>query len=115
MRSSKHGDGGVSLDQFIASAVAEKVGMLRGAQEPQLVAAAGRSSGPRAVSAENEKGDLFSSYEAAADALDNGDPTRSWNEVRYWRWPTVTPPKVRMAEIIKRRAAKFPWIEQTDS
>jgi hypothetical protein len=24
-----------------------------------------------------------------------------WDDMRYWRWPTVTPPKVRRAEIIK--------------
>jgi hypothetical protein len=54
-------------------------------------------------------------YEPAAGGFEAGESAPGWDDARYWRWPTVTPPKVRRAEIIKRRAAKFPWVEQTDS
>ena len=88
---------GVSLEQFISAAVAERIGSLR-APVPPLVAVA-RRAGPVTVNPHK----------------DNPESSVGWSDSRYWRWPAVTPPKVRRSEIIKRRAAKFPWIEQTDS
>jgi integrase len=102
---------GVSLDQFVAAAVAEKV------------MAMARGSGPIAVNPHIDDEALLlgahlspsMQYEPAAGGFEAGESAPGWDDARYWRWPTVTPPKVRRAEIIKRRAAKFPWIEQTDS
>jgi hypothetical protein len=98
---------GVSLDQFIAAAVAEKVN-----------SAAWRS---RSISV-NPHVDVEPlllgahlstslQYEPGAGGFEVGESAPGWDDARYWRWPTVTPPKVRRAEIIKRRSAKFPWIE----
>jgi hypothetical protein len=100
---------GVSLDQFIAAAVAEKV-------------VSARRSGPIS-DPDIDADDLLlgahlspdAQYQPGTGGFDAGESAPGWDDARYWRWPTVTPPKVRRAEIIKRRAAKFPWVEQTDS
>jgi hypothetical protein len=35
------------------------------------------------------------------------------DEALFWRRPAVTPPNVRRAAIIKKRSAKFPYIDRT--
>jgi hypothetical protein len=111
-------DNGVSLDQFIATAVAEKVDSLRRAQEPLLAATTPRFSGPVTGNPHCDNDLIFGARmrrEVAEGGIEPGDSRPGWDDMRYWRWPSVTPPPVRRAEIIKRRAAKFPWIDQTDS
>jgi hypothetical protein len=116
---------GVSLDQFIAAAVAEKVGSLRASivdsmREPQLAATARRSTGAIAFSPQMGSDPLTLDehvshrrrYEALEPGSEAGDPGPGWSDSRYWRWPSVTPPKVPRAEIIKRRSSKFPWVER---
>jgi integrase len=98
---------GVSLDQFIAAAVAEKVrdtasrsrSINGNASADELTLLLGAHLSPSLQ------------YEPGAGGLAAGESAPGWDDARYWRWPTVTPPKVRRSEIIKRRAAKFPWIE----
>ena len=92
---------GLSLNQFIAdavaAAVADKVGGAVGSMaDSPFVAAVRRPY----RSTPNE--------EIQGDGLANGDP----DEARYWRRPKVTPPNVRRAAIIKKRSAKFPWGER---
>ena len=93
--------GGVSLDEFIAAAVADKVGAVCAALESMpdspFVAAVRRPYGSIAVPNE----------EIQEGGLANG------GEARYWRRPKVTPPNVRRAAIIKKRSAKFPWTGPT--
>jgi hypothetical protein len=116
---------GVSLDQFIAAAVAEKVGSLRAAalssmRVPQSAGIARTLSGSIAVNPHT--GDdalLFDAhfshrYDSAEHRLEAGDPSPGWSDSRYWRWPSVTPPKVPRAEIIKRCSSKFPWVDQRE-
>jgi integrase len=89
---------GLSLDQFIAAAVADKVGVLRAAMESMpelpLVAAVRRPYGSMAAT----------NGEILEDGLANGDP-----EARYWSRPKVSRPNVRRAAIIKKRSAQFPY------
>jgi integrase len=109
---------GVSLDQFIAAAVADKVGVLRAAMgstpDSPVVAAVRRSSGFMSIGLEkdNEAPNRLPSPEIKEEGLANGDPAETCNGARYWRRPTVTPPNVRRAAIIKRRSSKFPWVER---
>jgi hypothetical protein len=56
----------------------------------------------------NEHLSRSSSYEATADVSANGDP----DEARYWRRLKVTPRNVRRVAIIKKRSAKFLWVER---
>jgi hypothetical protein len=93
---------GLSLNQFIAdavaAAVADKVGGAVGSMaDSPFVAAVRRPY----RSTPNE--------EIQGDGLANGDP----DEARYWRRPKVTPPNVRRAAIMKKRSAKFPWTGPT--
>jgi hypothetical protein len=109
---------GVSLDQFITAAVADKVGVLRAAMgsipDSPVVAAVRRPYGLMAIGSEKDNGSLnrLPRQEIKEDGLANGDPARACNEVRYWRRPTVIPPNVRRAAIIKKRSSKFPWVER---
>ena len=109
---------GVSLDQFITAAVADKVGVLRAAMgwmpDSPAVAAVRRPSSFMAIGLEknNEAANRLPSQEIKEDGLANGDPAKACNEARYWRRPTVTPPNVRRAAIIKKRSSKFPWVER---
>jgi integrase len=97
---------GVSFDQFIAAAVAEKVKVT------------GRRSRSISVSQQVDVEPLLlgahlspsARYEPGAGGLESGESAPGWDDARYWRWPTATPPKVRRSEIIKRRSAKFPSI-----
>jgi integrase len=99
---------GISLDQFIANAVAaavaEKVGLMRTSQvglvpDSPLVAAVRRPYGPIAMGSGKE-------VEAIQGGLAKGD----LDEALFWRRPAVTPPNVRRAAIIKKRSAKFPMV-----
>jgi integrase len=106
------GADGVSLDQFIEAAVAEKISSTRAANKT-------RRSGHISVNPDIDTDALLlgahlspsALYKPGAGGLAAGESAPGWDDARYWRWPTVTPPKVRRSEIIKRRAAKFPWIE----
>jgi integrase len=107
---------GLSLDEFIEAAVAEKMGLTCAAKKT-------RRLGPIRVNPDIDTDVLVlgahlspsRQYEPGAGGLEAGESAPGWDDARYWRWPAVTPPPVRRAEIIKRRAAKFPWIDQTDS
>jgi hypothetical protein len=85
---------GLSLNQFIAAAVAEKVGAVESMPDSPLVAAVRRPYGSMAAT----------NGEILEDGLANGDP-----EARYWSRPKVSRPNVRRAAIIKKRSAKFPY------
>jgi hypothetical protein len=97
---------GISFNQFIAAAVADKVGTIRAAMgsmtDSPLVPAVRRSYGSVAMGSGKE-------VEAIQDGLAKGD----LDEASFWRRPKVTPPNVRRAAIIKKRSAKFPWTGPT--
>jgi integrase len=106
---------GVSLDEFIAAAVAEKVGSLR--------AAAGRITRQPRLSTRGSRGideglildgdcSPGMGYDVAKGSLETFDPELEWYNAHNWRRPSITPPKVRKSEIIKRRSSKFPWMER---
>ena len=107
------GADGISLDQFIAAAVAERIHSIRATETTRRLA-------PVSVNPLIDDEALLLGAHLSADAqyqpgtggFDAGESAPGWDDARYWRWPTITPPKVRRSEIIKRRAAKFPWIEQ---
>jgi integrase len=102
---------GVSLDQFIAAAVAEKVRDT--ASRSRSINGNASADGLTLLLGAHLSADA--QYQPGAGGFEAGESAPGWDDARYWRWPTVTPPKVRRSEIIKRRAAKFPWVEQTDS
>jgi hypothetical protein len=79
-----------------------------------LVAAARRPYGSIAIGLEkdDEAPNCLPSQEIKEDGLGSDDPPKGWNEARYWRRPTVAPPNVRRAAIIKKRSSKFPWVER---
>jgi integrase len=107
---------GISLDQFIAAAVAEKIHSIRATETTRRFAPV--SVNPHIDDEAPLLGARLSAdaqYEPGTGGFEAGESAPGWDDARYWRWPTVTPPKVRRSEIIKRRAAKFPWIDQTDS
>ena len=97
--------------------MADKVGVLCAAMgsmsDLPVVAAVRRPSGFMAVGSEkdNEAPNRLPSQEIKEDGLANGDSAKAGNEARYWRRPTVTPPNVRRAAIIRKRSSKSPWVE----
>jgi integrase len=103
---------GVSLDQFIAAAVAERIHSIRATETTRRLA-------PVSVNPHIDDEALLlgahlsadAQYQPGAGGFEAGESSPGWDDARYWRWPTVTPPKVRRAEIIKKMSAKFPWIE----
>jgi integrase len=106
------GADGVSLDQFIAAAIAEKIDSVRAAGQAR---GSGCISNPLIDDEALLLGAHLSAdaqYQPGGGGFEAGESAPGWDDKRYWRWPTVTPPKVRRSEIIKRRAAKFPWVEQ---
>jgi predicted HicB family RNase H-like nuclease len=86
---------GLSLNQFIAAAVADKV---RSVPDSPVVAAVRRPGKSGGVGlAEENKG------EGSA----KGDSVREWMETRYSRRQTLTAPHFRRAAIIRNRSSKF--------
>ena len=97
---------GLSLDQFIAAAVADKVGAVCAAAESMpdsaFVAAVRRDGKSRAVGVAKEN---------QGEGLAKGDSARYWIEPRYSRRRSLTAPRFRRATIIKNRSSKSPRIE----
>jgi hypothetical protein len=94
---------GISLDQFIAAAVAGEVQARRTdvgtISDSPIVAAVRRPGKSVAVGfAEENKG------EGSA----KGDSVREWMEMRYSRRQTLTAPRFRRAANIRGRSSKFP-------
>jgi hypothetical protein len=106
------GADGISLDQFIAAAVAERIHSIRATETTRRLA-------PVSVNPHIDDEALLlgahlsadAQYQPGAGGFEAGESSPGWDDARYWRWPTVRPPKVRRAEIIKKMSAKFPWIE----
>ena len=98
--------GGVSLDEFIAAAVADKVGAVCAALESMpdspFVAAVRRPGQSSAVGVAKEN---------QGEGLAKGDSARYWIEPRYSRRRSLTAPHFRRAAIIKNRSSKSPRIE----